>query len=204
MSNKYLRNIGLKSKIAAKNLVKVDIKKRNKILETYSKELLKNQKKIIKENIKDVKACKREDLIDRLMLNKERIENIRNSINQVARFKDPLGRTIDRWRRPNKLIIKKVTVPIGVIGIIYESRPNVTCDVSSLCLKSGNVAILRGGSESFYSNKILANLFRNSLSKNRVFEFKRILSEAGVNCTIRIEKGTEISAACGQLRTDII
>ena len=103
MSNKYLRNIGLKSKIAAKNLVKVDIKKRNKILETYSKELLKNQKKIIKENIKDVKACKREDLIDRLMLNKERIENIRNSINQVARFKDPLGRTIDRWRRPNKL-----------------------------------------------------------------------------------------------------
>ena len=73
-----------------------------------------------------------------------------------------------KWKRPNNLIIKKVTVPIGVIGIIYESRPNVTCDVSSLCLKSGNVAILRGGSESFNSNKILANLFRNSLEKNNV------------------------------------
>ena len=87
MINKYLRNIGLKSKVAAKNLIKVGIKKRNKILETYSKDILKNKKKIIKENIKDVRACKREDLIDRLILNEERIENIRNSINQISRFK---------------------------------------------------------------------------------------------------------------------
>tara|TARA_Y100000590_G_C15596358_1_gene968210 strand:- start:23 stop:1270 length:1248 start_codon:yes stop_codon:yes gene_type:complete len=168
MINEYLKNIGLKSKVAAKNLAKVDIKKRNKILETYNKELFKNKNKIIKENIKDVKACKREGLIDRLILNEKRIENIRSSINQIIKFKDPIGRIIEKWKRPNKLTIKKITVPIGVIGVIYESRPNVTCDVSSLCLKSGNVAILRGGSESFYSNKILANLFRNSLSKNSV------------------------------------
>tara|TARA_Y100000590_G_scaffold271431_1_gene304729 strand:- start:4671 stop:5918 length:1248 start_codon:yes stop_codon:yes gene_type:complete len=168
MINKYLSNIGLKSKIAAENLIKVDVKKRNKILETYNKELLKNKNKIIKENIKDIKACKRKDLIDRLILNEKKIEDIRDSINQISKFKDPVGRVIEKWKRPNKLIIKKITVPIGVIGIIYESRPNVTCDVSSLCLKSGNVAILRGGSESFYSNKILANLFRNSLSKNNV------------------------------------
>ena len=168
MIDEYLKNIGLKSKVAAKNLAKVDIKKRNKILETYNKELFKNKNKIIKENIKDVKACKREGLIDRLILNEKRIENIRSSINQIIKFKDPIGRIIEKWKRPNKLTIKKITVPIGVIGVIYESRPNVTCDVSSLCLKSGNVAILRGGSESFYSNKILANLFRNSLSKNSV------------------------------------
>ncbi len=168
MIGKYLNKIGLKSKIAAKNLIKVDVKKRNKVLESYIGELSKNRKKIIKENIKDVRACKREDLVDRLTLNEERIENIRNSISQIAKFKDPVGKTIEKWKRPNKLIIKKVTVPIGVIGIIYESRPNVTCDVSSLCLKSSNVAILKGGSESFYSNKILANLFRNSLSKNNI------------------------------------
>jgi len=168
MIDKYLHNIGLKSKIASKNLIKIDIKKKNKVLETYSKELSKNKKKIIKENIKDVKACKRRDLIDRLILDEKRIENIRDSISQIIKFKDPVGKVIEKWKRPNKLIIKKVTVPIGVIGVIYESRPNVTCDVSSLCLKSGNVAILRGGSESFNSNKILANLFRSSLSRNNI------------------------------------
>jgi glutamate-5-semialdehyde dehydrogenase len=93
---------------------------------------------------------------------------MRSSINEIIKFKDPLGRVIEKWKRPNNLVIKKITVSIGVIGIIYESRPNVTSDVSSLCLKSGNVAILRGGSESLNSNRILANLFRNSLSHNSV------------------------------------
>jgi glutamate-5-semialdehyde dehydrogenase len=86
----------------------------------------------------------------------------------MIKFKDPLGKIIEKWKRPSGLTIKKVTIPIGVIGIIYESRPNVTCDVSSLCFKSGNVAILRGGSESFNTNNILANLFRNSLSLNGI------------------------------------
>jgi len=166
--SKYLNNIGIKSKIAFKNLAGIDLKKRNRVLESYSKSLSKNKKKIIKENLKDIKTCKRKDLIDRLIIDEKKIENIRSSINQIVKFQDPLGKIIQKWKRPNNLIIKKVTVPIGVIGIIYESRPNVTCDVSSLCLKSGNVAILRGGSESFNSNKILANLFRNSLEKNRI------------------------------------
>ena len=166
--NKYLNNIGIKSKIALKNLGKIDLKKRNKVLETYIKSLAQNKKKIIRENTKDIKVCKREELIDRLTIDEKKIESIRSSINQIIKFGDPLGKTVQKWKRPNNLIIKKVTVPIGVIGIIYESRPNVTCDVSSLCLKSGNVAILRGGSESLNSNKILANLFRNSLEKNRI------------------------------------
>ncbi len=162
----YLKNIGIKSKKALKNLAEVGIKKRNRILENYSKSLSKNKKQIIKENTKDIKICKRQELIDRLIIDNKKIEDIRESINQIVNFKDPLGKIVEKWKRPNNLIIKKITVPIGVIGIIYESRPNVTCDVSSLCLKSGNVAILRGGSESFNSNKILANLFRNSLEKN--------------------------------------
>ena len=138
------------------------------MLENYSKLLEKNKRKIVQENLKDIKACKRKELIDRLLLDNIKIENIRHSIEQITKFKDPLKKIIQKWKRPNGLIIKKVTVPIGVIGIIYESRPNVTCDVSSLCLKSGNVAILRGGSESFNSNKILANLFRDSLQSNNI------------------------------------
>ena len=168
MINKYLSSIGFISRVAEKNLSKINIDKKNKVLETYSKLLLKNKNKILRENSKDVKNCKREDLIDRLLINKKRIDSIRDSIDQIIKFKDPIGKTIHKWKRPNNLLIKKITVPIGVIGVIYESRPNVTCDVSALCLKSGNVVILRGGSDSFNSNKILANLFRSSLVKNNV------------------------------------
>ena len=168
MINKYLSSIGFRSRVAEKNLSKINIDKKNKVLETYSKLLLKNKSKILRENSKDVKNCKREDLIDRLLINKKRIDSIRDSIDQIIKFKDPIGKTIHKWKRPNNLLIKKITVPIGVIGVIYESRPNVTCDVSALCLKSGNVVILRGGSDSFNSNKILANLFRSSLVKNNV------------------------------------
>ena len=168
MIGKYLNSVGSKAKTAVKILNSINISKRNMILQTFSKELFRYKKEIIKENIKDVKNCKRGELIDRLIIDEKKLDSIRNSINQIVKFKDPLGKVIQKWKRPNKLIIKKVTIPIGVIGIIYESRPNVTCDVSSLCLKSGNVAILRGGSESFFSNKIFADLFRSSLSKNSV------------------------------------
>ena len=93
---------------------------------------------------------------------------MRYSIREITKFKDPIGRVIEQWQRPNKLKIKKMSTPIGVIGVIYESRPNVTADVAALCLKSGNCSILRGGSEAFNSNKILANLFRDALKKNNI------------------------------------
>ena len=163
---KYIRNIGINSKKAFDKLKKVDHKKITKVLEDYNKSLLQNQSQIIKENLKDIKNVKRKHLLDRLILNKKRIDGIRNSINEITKFKNPIGNIIEKWKRPNKLTIKKVTTPIGVIGIIYESRPNVTADVAALCLKSGNCAILRGGSEAFNSNKILAHLFRNSLKNN--------------------------------------
>ena len=164
----YLKKIGINARKAFEDLKTVKHEKIKKVLDNYNKKLLKNKNNIIKENQKDVKNIKRKQLIDRLVLNDKRIESIRFSINEIAKFKNPTGRVLEKWRRPNKLMIKKVSTPIGVIGVIYESRPNVTADVASLCLKSGNCSILRGGSEAFYSNKILANLFRDTLRENKI------------------------------------
>ena len=114
----YLNSIGFKSKIALKNLGGLNHKKRNSVLESYIK-ILKNKKKLIfKENLKDLKLCKREELIDRLIIDNNKIENIRNTIYEIKKFKDPLGQTLEKWKRPNNLVIKKVTIPIGVIGIL--------------------------------------------------------------------------------------
>ena len=178
----YLETVGKNAKKAFEDLKNVKHKKIKKVLENYNQSLLKNSNKIIRENLKDVKNVKRKHLVDRLILNKKRIEGIRHSINEIANFKDPVGRVLETWRRPNNLTIKRVTTPIGVIGVIYESRPNVTADVAALCLKSGNCSILRGGSEAFNSNKLLANLFRANLKKNNVIKTVFSLSR------IKIEK----------------
>ena len=162
---KYLKKIGLNARKAFEELKSVNHDKIQLVLNNYNNAILKNKKKIIKENSKDVKNVKRKNLVDRLELNDNRIDNIRHSINEISKFKNPVGKVLEKWQRPNKLTIKKVSTPIGVIGVIYESRPNVTADVAALCLKSGNCSILRGGSEAFNSNKLLANLFRDSLAK---------------------------------------
>ena len=163
-----LEKIGKKARKAFETLKEVKHEKIKRVLDDYNSSLLKNKKKIIRENLKDVKNVKRERLVDRLILNEKRIEGIRNSISEISKFKNPVGRILEKWKRPNKLVIKKVSTPIGVIGVIYESRPNVTADVAALCLKSSNCSILRGGSEAFNSNKILANLFRDALQKNNL------------------------------------
>ena len=142
---KYLEKIGLNAKKAYEKLKTVNHNKIKLVLNNYNTSILKNKKRIIKENLKDVKNVKRKHLIDRLILNDKRIDGIRNSINEIAKFKNPIGRILEKWERPNKLKIKKISTPIGVIGVIYESRPNVTADVAALCLKSGNCSILRGG-----------------------------------------------------------
>jgi glutamate-5-semialdehyde dehydrogenase len=164
----YLENIGKNAKKAFEDLKSVEHSKIKRVLENYNKSLFINKNKIIKENYKDVKNVKRKNLVDRLILNEKRIEAIRHSINIIAKFKNPVGQILEAWKRPNKLSIQKVSTPIGVIGVIYESRPNVTADVAALCLKSGNCSILRGGSEAINSNKILANLFREALQKNKM------------------------------------
>ena len=168
--SKLLKKIGKKARTAFKN--KVNSKIKNKVLKDYCKLIDKNKDKIIKENKKDIKIAKekklKENLIKRLSLNNNKINSIIKSIKIISKFKDPVDVELDKWKRPNGLKIKKVTIPIGIIGVIYESRPNVTADVSTLCFKSGNCVILRGGSEAYFSNKILTNLFRLSLYKNKI------------------------------------
>ena len=160
-----LYNFGNKARIASK--LSIDTKIKNKVLNKYSQLIRKNNKLIIRENDKDIKFAYKKNikknLIDRLKLNKKKLENICLSIKKISKLKDPVNIITDKWKRPNGLFIKKVSIPIGVIGIIYESRPNVTSDISSLCFKSGNAVILRGGSEAYNSNKILTDLFRNAL-----------------------------------------
>ena len=164
----YLEKIGKNARKAFEDLKDVKHNKIKKVLDNYSKEILNNKSILIKKNLKDVKNVKRKNLVDRLILNDKRIDSIRHSINEISKFKNPLGKVLEKWTRPNRLNIKKVSTPIGVIGVIYESRPNVTADVASLSLKSGNCSILRGGSEAFNSNKLLADLFRHVLQKNNI------------------------------------
>ena len=165
---KYLKNTGKNAKEAQKSLSSVKHKKINLVLQDFNKLLLKEKKKILSANKKDIKKSKNKKLLDRLILDDKKIDEIRKSIKQIEKFKNPLNRILEQWKRPNGLRIKKVTTPIGVIGVIYESRPNVTVDVAALCLKSGNCSILRGGSDAFETNKVLANLFRKSLQKNKL------------------------------------
>ena len=165
---KYLEKIGSNSRKAFEKLKHINHNKIKKVLDNYNTAILKNKKKLINENIKDVKNIKRKHFTDRLVLDDKRIEGIRHSINEIAKFRNPIGRIVEKWKRPNGLKINKVTTPIGVIGVIYESRPNVTADVASICLKSSNCCILRGGSEALNSNKFLAKLLRDSLSKNSI------------------------------------
>ena len=172
MIKKTLTNIGKKSKNALSD--QVDTKKKNKVLIDYCSLIRKNKKLIISANKKDVnrsinKGVKK-NLIERLILNEKKIDNIISSIKSVIKLKDPTNRVLEKWNRPNGLSISKISIPIGIIAIIYESRPNVTSDVASLCFKSGNPVILRGGSEAFFSNKILSKLFRDSLKKNNINE----------------------------------
>ena len=169
---KKLINIGKKSKKAI--TFKLNSKKKNKVLKDYCDLIKKNEKLIINQNKKDVNNAKRrrlkKNLIDRLILDEKRILNIINSIKSIIKLKDPTNIVLEKWKRPNGLNISKISIPIGVIGVIYESRPNVTSDVASLSFKSGNAVILKGGKEAFNSNKILSKLFRTSLKKNNIDE----------------------------------
>jgi len=172
--NLYMKKIGEKAKLASLNLSNLNINKRNSVLKQFSQYLKANEKSILSANKKDIANAKfkkiKDSMIDRLKLNSKKISQIRNSIKKIAKFKDPVGKTLSSWKRPNGLIIKRMSIPIGVIGIIYESRPNVTSDVSALCFKSGNAVILRGGSEAFHSNKILSKIFKRALKKKKCDE----------------------------------
>ncbi|MEA3512362.1 MAG: aldehyde dehydrogenase family protein, partial [Campylobacterota bacterium] len=147
-----------------------DIK--NKVLLDMSKALIENCDFIVEENKKDMefglKNSLSSALMDRLLLNKERVDGMANAIKEIVALKEPVGKTLEGWVVENGLNIHKVSVPIGVIGIIYESRPNVTSDTAALCFKSGNVCVLKGGKEAINSNIAIAKLLQEVLEKNNL------------------------------------
>ena len=164
--------VGIKSRKASSKKIATNIK--NKVLNKYAQLLDEEKKLILRENAKDIKFAQnkglKDNLINRLKIDDLRLKNIKNSIKKISKLKDPVDVILKKWNRPNGLNIRRVTIPIGVIGVIFESRPNVTSDVAGLCFKSGNAVILKGGSEALNTNRILAKLFRKALKKNNVDE----------------------------------
>ena len=167
-----IKNIGKSAAVAARILANLTAEEKNKILEDMAQSLLKNRVAIIKANKKDLIQARRAKLslalIDRLTLNEKRIKDMADSLLSVAKLDDPVGREIKSWDVPSGLKINKVSVPIGVIAIIYESRPNVTSDCIGLCFKSGNSVILRGGSEALGSNTAIFKAIEQVLKANKL------------------------------------
>jgi glutamate-5-semialdehyde dehydrogenase len=158
------------SKNAMKVVSTLSGKIKNDLLRQMSQALRDNMQYICEENQKDMIAGKKNDLssalMDRLLLNEQRVEGMAKAIEEIAMLKEPVGKVHEGWIVENGMKIEKVSVPIGVIGIIYESRPNVTSDTAALCLKSGNVCILKGGKEAESSNKAIAKILQEVLINN--------------------------------------
>ena len=167
--HRAMLEIGVSSQKAVRELSTVSTKSKNKALFEAAK-AIRDKKAIIKAaNNEDMSTAKKKEIsgamLDRLLLDDSRIEGMAKSLEDIAALPDPVGDIMAEWERPNGLQINRVRVPLGVIGIIYESRPNVTADAGGLCLKSGNAAILRGGSESFYSSTTILDCLQQGLQK---------------------------------------
>lgn len=174
MSRLSLRRMAQTACDAAPHLSRLSPKKKISILHDVTRELIRSSGEIRKANQKDIAFARRHGLsgamIDRLLLDKARITAMAKAAGDVARLPDPIGVIQKRWRRPNGLEIKRVTVPLGVILVIFESRPNVTSECASLCLKSANSVILRGGKEALHSNIAIANVYRRVYRRHQIPE----------------------------------
>ena len=164
-----LTQLGINAKKAGRVLMTASSEKKNEALKYIAAALIENSAYIIEKNALDIEKAREklmsESMIDRLSLDEGRIKGIADAALQVAALDDPCGKVISGTRRPNGLVIEKVTVPLGVIAVIFEARPNVTVDAAALCLKSGNCVILRGGKEAINSNKAMAEIMRGALAK---------------------------------------
>ena len=189
-----------KAKEVSGSLATLSSSKKVEVLSDFAKSIEENIEIIKEENQKDLEYAKENNLssamVDRLLLNDDRIKAMANSIKEIASLKEPVGRVLDGWVVPSGIKIQKVSVPIGVIGIIYESRPNVTSDTASLCFKSGNVAILKGGKEAYHSNKIIASILQSVLQKHSLpKEYISLLPDstrAGVDKMIKMDKFVDL------------
>jgi len=165
--HEIMQRLGRAARAAAKQLAGAAPVAKTQALKAAAAAIRADQEAILEANAKDMATARERDLsaamLDRLMLDPARVEAMAAGLETVADLADPVGRVLAEWPRPNGLVISRVSVPLGVIGIIYESRPNVTADAGGLCLKSGNAAILRGGSESFHSSRAIAGCLRHGL-----------------------------------------
>ena len=164
----------IKAKEASRRLAGISTEKKNACLVRIANLLKKETDRLLEDNKKDVDAARQKDLspalIDRLLLNEKRINEMCAGLLDVAQLPDPVYEITKMWRRPNGMLVGRMRTPIGLIGIIYEARPNVTVDATSLCLKSGNAVILRGGSEAINSNKALVEIMRRALKETDIPE----------------------------------
>lgn len=167
-----VREIAERAKKAQREISAASTDKKNKILMKIGEALLKRRSEIIEENSKDVERAKQKGLsaalIDRLKLDEKRISAMVRSVEEVASLPDPIGQIVEMRRRPNGLLVGRMRIPLGVIGVIYEARPNVTIDISALCIKSSNSVVLRGGSEAINSNTILTKIIREVISSEGI------------------------------------
>lgn len=165
----YIEQLGEAAKAAKKSIATASTAQKDKILEKIAENLRKNVDVILRENEKDTAMAKEngitDAMVDRLRLTPERIDGIADACIYLTGLNDPVGEVIEGYTRPNGMRITKTRVPMGVIGIIFESRPNVTVDAATLCIKSGNATILRGGKEAINSNKILMKIMRESVEE---------------------------------------
>jgi glutamate-5-semialdehyde dehydrogenase len=171
---KYVLDKALEARAGARALAKASSKQKNEALARMAEALKKRAKELIAANKKDIHYAKGKGLskamIDRLTLNEKRVDEMARGLIEVSALPDPVGEVIRLRQRPNGMSVGRMRVPIGVIGIIYESRPNVTADAAGLCLKAGNAVILRGGSEAIHSNKAIVKVLREALKKQGLHE----------------------------------
>ncbi|MBI2082067.1 MAG: glutamate-5-semialdehyde dehydrogenase [Deltaproteobacteria bacterium] len=163
---KHIETICKRAHEAAPLVAKLSTEVKNQVLGRLAEILLSRREEIKRENEKDLKKARGKlspAMLDRLTLTDKRIEEMARGVREVQALSDPVGQVVKSWTRPNGLQVSKVRIPLGVIGIIYESRPNVTIDAATLCLKSGNAVVLRGGSEAIHSNIFLGRLFRQAI-----------------------------------------
>jgi len=167
-----IQQIARDASMAARKLSRVTETEKNRALLQMADELERNCKFLLGENSKDVVKAKESGIshamLERLTLKQATIEQMAKGLREVAALPDPVGKVISMWRRPNGLLVGRMRIPLGVIGIIYESRPNVTVDAAALCLKSGNAVILRGGSESIRSNLAIASILQKVLRETSI------------------------------------
>ena len=172
--NEMLNRLGMNAKAAETEMRNLSTNKKNEVLLAVADRLVKDAQTLISANALDVEDGKRnhmpEGLIDRLLLTESRIEGMAEGLRQVSALEDPIGEVLGMKKRPNGLLIGQKRVPLGVIGIIYEARPNVTADAFALCFKTGNVVILKGGSDAIHSNEAIVNCIRETLKEQGVTE----------------------------------